>query len=92
MNEPVAVGDRTCAGCRETDARDALLRFVADGDPPRLAPDTKRRAPGRGVSVHARFRCVEAAVRNGALRRGLGVEAKVSARELSESASGQYTR
>lgn len=73
MNETVSESSRACAGCRQTDARDVLLRFVADGDPPMLAPDIRRRAPGRGVSVHARFRCVEAAVRNGALRRGLGL-------------------
>jgi predicted RNA-binding protein YlxR (DUF448 family) len=92
MNETAAESNRTCAGCRQTDARDALLRFVADGNPPQLAPDTRRRAPGRGVSVHARFRCVDAAVRSGALRRALGVDAGVSARELSQSASGQYAR
>jgi ribosomal protein L7Ae-like RNA K-turn-binding protein len=42
--------------------------------------------------VHARFRCVDAAVRSGALRRALGVDTGVSARELSQSASGQYAR
>jgi ribosomal protein L7Ae-like RNA K-turn-binding protein len=42
--------------------------------------------------VHARFRCVDAAVRSGALRRALGVDPSVSSRELSQSASHQYIR
>jgi predicted RNA-binding protein YlxR (DUF448 family)/ribosomal protein L7Ae-like RNA K-turn-binding protein len=96
MNETVSESNRACAGCRQTDAREVLLRFVAGGDPPQLAPDIRRRAPGRGVSVHARFRCVEAAFRSGAMRRTLGVGADVgmgaSARELSQAAVGQYER
>ena len=92
MNLPETESSRACAGCRQTDARDALLRFVAAGDPPQLAPDIRRRAPGRGVSVHPRFRCVEAAVRSGALRRGLGVGTDLSTRELSRTAAVQYDR
>ena len=95
MNEIATQSSRTCAGCRQTDARDALLRFVAVVDPPhppQLAPDIRRRAPGRGVSVHPRYRCVEAAVRTGAMRRGLGITSELSARELSQSAAGQYDR
>jgi ribosomal protein L7Ae-like RNA K-turn-binding protein len=97
MNEPVSDGNRSCVGCRQKDAREVLLRFVADGDPPVLAPDIRRRAFGRGVSVHPRFGCVEAAVRTGALRRGLGLQTNnvaqsFSARELSQSAATQYKR
>ena len=68
------------------------MRFVAGGDPPQLAPDIRRRAPGRGVSVHPRFRCVDAALRSGAMRRTLGVGVSASARELSQAAVGQYER
>jgi predicted RNA-binding protein YlxR (DUF448 family) len=92
MNEPATDASRSCVGCREKDAREALLRFVADGDPPVFAPDIRRRAPGRGVSVHPRYRCVEAAVRTGALRRALDIDTKTSARELSLSAASQYDR
>jgi predicted RNA-binding protein YlxR (DUF448 family) len=102
MTETVSASARTCAGCRQLDDRDALLRFVADGDPPRIAPDVRRRAPGRGVSVHPRYRCVHAAVRNGALKRGLGVGSVETARDtvqttqtaqtLSRSAAEQYLR
>jgi predicted RNA-binding protein YlxR (DUF448 family) len=98
MNEPVSDGNRSCVGCRQKDAREVLLRFVADGDPPALAPDIRRRAQGRGVSVHPRYRCVEAAVRTGALRRGLNLKPGtrepqgLTARELSQSAATQYKR
>jgi ribosomal protein L7Ae-like RNA K-turn-binding protein len=103
MIERAPEGDRSCVGCRQTDARDALLRFVVAGlpragqaevEPVQIAPDVRRRAPGRGVSVHPRFRCVEAAVRTGALRRGLGIGdvASASALELSRLAAEQYQR
>ena len=92
MNVTATESNRTCAGCRQGDDREALLRFVADGNPPQLAPDIRRRAPGRGVSVHPRYRCVDAAVRSGALRRAFSLEADVSARELSKSAASQYDR
>jgi predicted RNA-binding protein YlxR (DUF448 family)/ribosomal protein L30E len=92
MNESAPHNPRSCVGCRQTESRDALLRFVAAGDPPAFAPDIRRRASGRGVSVHPRFRCVAAAVRSGALRRGLGVDVNPTARELAESAAQQYQR
>jgi predicted RNA-binding protein YlxR (DUF448 family) len=96
MNEPATESNRACVGCRQRDDREELLRFVAGGHPLQLAPDIRRRAPGRGVSVHPRYRCVAAAVRSGALRRGLGVGAdlvsEVSARQLSQSAAEQYDR
>ena len=92
MNELRTDSTRACVGCRQSDAREALLRFVAAGDPPVFAPDIRRRAPGRGVSVHPRYRCVEAAVRSGALRRALDVDCTASARELSGTAAAQYQR
>src|ERR1700755_2095172 len=94
MNVPATESNRACAGCRQGDDREALLRFVAAGDPPTLAPDIRRRAPGRGVSVHPRYRCVAAAVRSGAFKRGLDLagEAAPSAGELARSAAEQYRR
>ena len=82
---------RSCVGCRQTDAREALMRFVVAGDPPTLAPDVRRRAPGRGVSVHPRFSCVDAAVRTGGFRRALGINPG-EARELATLAASQYER
>jgi predicted RNA-binding protein YlxR (DUF448 family) len=92
MNELASEGNRSCVGCRQRDEREVLLRFVADGSA--LAPDIRRRKDGRGVSVHPRYRCVDAAVRSGALRRALSLtgEQNLSARELSSSAASQYAR
>lgn len=83
---------RTCVGCRQTDERTALVRFVLAGDPPQLVPDVPRRAAGRGVSVHPNRRCLEAAVRSGALRRGLRTQQPADADQLARWASGQYAR
>lgn len=83
---------RTCVGCRKPGERDALLRIVIAGDPARAVPDVRRRAGGRGVSVHARPACLEAAVRGGGLQRGLRRDPGVSAAELVQWAAGQYQR
>jgi hypothetical protein len=86
---------RTCVGCRQEDDREALLRFVLAGDPPTFVPDVSRRASGRGVSVHPTRRCIDAAVRTGALRRGLRaqtLQAAPTASDLAGWASGQYVR
>src|SRR5262249_26964392 len=82
---------RMCVGCRQRDERTALLRFVLAGDPPQVVPDVARRADGRGVSVHARRSCLEAAVRSGALRRRLeGDFPGVNADDLAGWGSGRY--
>jgi predicted RNA-binding protein YlxR (DUF448 family) len=88
-----------CAGCRQHDEREALLRLVLADDPPRIVPDVARGARGRGVSVHATRRCLQAAVRSGALQRGLraaqrgpGTSLEANADELAAWAAGQYAR
>ena len=83
---------RVCVGCRQSDGRDALLRFVLMGDPPGLAPDIRRRAPGRGVSVHPRYSCLSTAVKAGAFKRAFKRELQTSASELAKHARGQYSR
>lgn len=86
-------GVRMCVGCRQPDERAALLRFVLAGDPPQVVPDLPRRAGGRGVSVHPRRGCLDAAVRNGALRRAFKTELPaLDAGDLARWASGQYAR
>jgi predicted RNA-binding protein YlxR (DUF448 family) len=85
-------GTRLCVGCRQHDERSALLRLVLAGDPPRVVPDVARGARGRGVSVHATRRCLQAAVRTGAVRRGLRSAVDSTADELAGWASGQYQR
>jgi len=57
---------RTCAGCRKTAAKAALVRIVLRGDA--LVVDAQRRKPGRGAYVHARTACVEEALHGGLAR------------------------
>jgi predicted RNA-binding protein YlxR (DUF448 family)/ribosomal protein L7Ae-like RNA K-turn-binding protein len=83
---------RSCAGCRQKDARDALLRFVLAGDPPAVVPDVRRRGPGRGVSIHASRRCLQQAVRSGAFKRAFKRELTLDAEQLAVWAEGQYGR
>ena len=99
-SDGTARGSRLCAGCRQHDEREVLLRLVLAGDPPQIVPDVARGAGGRGVSVHATRRCLEQAVRSGALKRGLragssaagGGWVDTSADELASWAAGQYAR
>lgn len=81
-----------CVGCRQKDDRGALMRFVVAGAPPQIVPDVSRRASGRGASVHPRRRCIDAAVRSGALRRALRAELATNADDLAKWALGQYDR
>jgi predicted RNA-binding protein YlxR (DUF448 family)/ribosomal protein L30E len=81
---------RTCAGCRQRDAQDALLRFVhVEGT---LVPDPRRRLPGRGVSAHPTRKCIERAVERGGFARGLGHKVEANATELCRTAAVQYER
>ena len=82
---------RTCAGCRTRDARDALLRFVESPDGA-LVADVKHDLPGRGVSVHPKRGCFEAAVARGGFSRALGREVKADWRELARDAATQIRR
>lgn len=82
---------RTCAGCRSRDARDALLRFVESPDGA-LVADVKRDLPGRGVSVHPKRACFEAAVARGGFSRALGREVKADWRALAREAATQIRR
>lgn len=84
--------ERTCVGCRQKDVPDALLRFAVGPEAPHLAPDVSRRLGGRGVSVHPRRACIEAAVRRGGLARSLRRPVPVSAEVLAEMAAEQYRR
>ena len=83
---------RSCAGCRQRDERDTLVRFVLAGDPPAVVPDVRRRGAGRGVSTHASLRCLQQAVRSGAFRRAFRRDVQVDADQLASWAGGQYGR
>lgn len=68
---PKAAGtERLCVVARVAKPVDDLLRFVAGPDGT-LAPDIKRKLPGRGVWVTATRRALETAVRRGAFARSL---------------------
>jgi predicted RNA-binding protein YlxR (DUF448 family) len=84
--------ERTCVGCRSTDAQSALLRFAFADDPPRLAPDPGRRLGGRGASVHPRRSCLEQAVRRGGFSRAFRRPVEVETDALIQAATDQYRR
>lgn len=67
---------RTCIGCRERDAKQALVRVArAGGASPRIDVDVEARRPGRGAYVHLRRDCVERALAKGNLGRALRTRA-----------------
>ena len=81
---------RICAGCRQRDARDSLLRFARNADTGRIAPDIQRKAPGRGISVHPQKNCLIRAVKAGTFRRAFPATPAPAAGELAASAAEQY--
>ncbi|MEM9195373.1 MAG: DUF448 domain-containing protein [Myxococcota bacterium] len=84
--------ERTCVGCRTTDAPSALLRFVFSPSGDRLAPDIMRRLPGRGASVHPRRGCLEMAANRGGFARAFRRPVSVDANLLVSMAAEQYQR
>ncbi len=84
--------ERTCAGCRERGAREALLRFAyLPGQEPALVPDFGARLGGRGLWVHARAACLRRAARGGFARAARGALALDFA-SLRAQAAGQLER
>jgi len=76
---PKAAGtERLCVVARIAKPVDDLLRFVAGPDGT-LAPDIKRKLPGRGVWVTASRRVLETAVRRGAFARSLKESIRIPA-------------
>ena len=75
---------RTCAGCRATAPKHALVRVVRSGNDA-VDVDTSGRAPGRGGYVHPTRACIEGAIATGglgrAVRTGIGGEAAGRLRE-----------
>jgi uncharacterized protein len=90
--DETAAPERTCAGCRERDGREVLLRFAhVPGHLPVIVPDFAARLGGRGVWVHARSACLKRAVRGG-FARSLRGQVEVDFSALREQAKGQITR
>ena len=85
---------RTCLVTRETLPVDQMIRFARSPDG-QVAPDLKRRLPGRGVWVTARRHYVEEAVKKRVFARGFKTDCDVPAelgswidKMMSESALG----
>lgn len=72
--------ERSCAGCRQRDAAERLLRFVVrDGQ---LFVDASRRLGGRGAWAHPRWGCLERAIRRGGFAHALQVPVRDDARRV----------
>ncbi len=84
--KPVRDSMRTCVGCRARDRSDALVRFALVSHSPYVVPDIRGRLGGRGISVHPRRSCINAAVRtrgfSRALRRPLKLESSALCNQL----------
>jgi len=86
--------ERTCAGCRAIDTREALFRLavIESEQGVEIVPDLGRKLGGRGVSVHPRRVCVDQAVRRGGLSRALKRDMRVDFAGLMLSMQAQATR
>jgi uncharacterized protein len=88
--DPVQLGARapirTCIGCRKRAAAAELLRVVAAGGV--VLPDPRRRAPGRGASVHPVPDCVALAERRRAFARALHVPGPLDPTPVREYVAG----
>nr|WP_272946708.1 YlxR family protein [Arthrobacter sp. ERGS1:01] len=65
---------RTCIGCKQTDAREHLVRLVrnaSDSGEPEALVDLRRRMPGRGAWLHPDPNCLQLAIKRRAIGRAL---------------------
>jgi uncharacterized protein len=88
------MNDRTCILTRAAGEPEGMIRFVAAPDMT-VAPDLKRKLPGRGCWVTAERSCVDQAARKNLFRRALKAEVTAAAdlgatvdRLLAQSALG----
>ncbi|MGW4441092.1 YlxR family protein [Streptomyces sp. NPDC004596] len=77
-----ACPERTCVGCRQRAAKDALLRTVADQE--QCVPDPRGTLPGRGAYVHPDLVCIDQAVRRRAFPRALRVPGPLDVKALRQ--------
>ncbi|MGA7205336.1 MAG: YlxR family protein [Specibacter sp.] len=65
---------RTCIGCRQTAAREQLVRLVrstSEAGEPEALVDFRRRMPGRGAWLHPGGDCLRLALKRRAIGRAL---------------------
>jgi predicted RNA-binding protein YlxR (DUF448 family) len=82
---------RTCVGCREVAARDALVRFaisVEDGVA-MLVPDVSHKLGGRGASVHPSRKCIEQGIKRGGFARAASARVDADAETLCDALTTQ---
>ena len=92
MVEGRTAPERICVGCRQRDAKSALLRFAIVPDEPRLVPDPRMRLPGRGVSVHPTRECIRSAVGRGGFARAIRGKLTLDTEAICTLAAAQYDR
>ena len=80
---PRRVPQRTCVGCRETQAKRSLVRVVRTPEG-QVAVDLTGRRNGRGAYVHQSQECWELALKRGGLERALKVSLGPEARRTLE--------
>ena len=80
---PRRVPQRTCVGCRETQAKRSLVRVVRTPEG-QVVVDLTGRRNGRGAYVHQSRECWELALKRGGLERALKVSFGPEARRALE--------
>jgi hypothetical protein len=86
---------RTCVGCRTRAPKDELVRLVpapTGAEGPELVVDVLGKLPGRGLSVHPRRSCVDAAVKRGGIAQALRRAPRTSAVELATAISDRLSQ
>lgn len=78
------LSERTCVGCREVAARESLVRFAigVENELATIVPDVAHKLGGRGASVHATQKCIEAAVKRGGFAKAASARVETDPREL----------
>ncbi len=90
VTEPREISERTCAGCRQHDARGALVRLaLSEHAGAQLVPDLRGKLGGRGVSVHASRSCLALAANRGGFARSLSCAVSVNEAELALAIEAQ---
>lgn len=86
---------RTCIGCRKRALATDLLRVVVAGSGPHgllVAPDLRRRLPGRGAWMHPNRECLSLAERRRAFGRALRVSGSLDISAVAQLVAAESER